>query len=91
VRALWHKRRDREGLFYRCAQCGYDRSEIAAVGVYLRLGNELLGILCADTCQTSLRDKLRPVLPYAFPELDAEGYAIDGHRVGSVEPAGGGA
>jgi hypothetical protein len=71
--------RPTQGLaaFYRCAECGEDRSEIAAVGAYVQLGNELMGVICCEPCQPLFRGKLLALMAYAFPELDADGFALD--------------
>lgn len=71
---IWHKRKDREGTFFRCGVCGEDRK---GDGVFIQVANECLGIVCEGECAATARGQIRAQLRYAFPELDSAGYVLD--------------
>lgn len=76
MRTMWYRRGETDLHLARCGKC---KTEMRIDGIVVRIGNEMLALLCGS-CFPIVRDAVFALAPHSMVDVDADGELVEGRR-----------
>lgn len=77
MRSLWFRLPGQgDRAFYKCPVCRMVHGREQADGVFVRVANEVVMIVCVGDCAARVQAQLSESFPCAFPNVDGNGVLL---------------